>query len=548
MLAHLADLAKGSWRYATGLRGFLSVSLELEAAQNILKQQLQRREETFLRVLERGVYGNPKSPYRRLLVQSGFQYEDVRVLIQDRGLEKTLGQLHEAGVYVTLDEFKGRTSIKRPNFEFAVSARDFDNPLLQVHYEGTTGGSRGGGTRIPIDFDSFANESASLLCSLYASGVAGRPAFLWRPEPPGTMGLRSVLLCAGAGFLPEKWLSPSRVHWNRQGLQGRALMIYTLVVSRLFGRPLPRPRFAGTESEIVAYLADAARQGTPALMLCGPSQWVRICQTAELAGVNIEGTVFYGGGEPYTDGKAAVLHRTGARALSSYGMQEAGSIGLMCGSPFVTDDMHFMSDRLAMLQHPVELSPGIRVNSLLYTTLTTTAPKLMLNVESGDYGVIEERDCGCLWQRLGFTTHIHHVHSYEKLTSDGVMFMGSMLHDLLEQTLPARFGGSPLDYQLVEEEEEGLPRVSLVVSPEVGPLEDRELIETVLRFVGFADWSRRQADQWRQTGTLRIQRRKPYVTRAGKILPLHVLSPTPEPASEALSPYATGQSPRTIGR
>ena len=416
MLGHLTDLAKGSWRYATGLRGFLSVSLDLEAAQNILTHQLQRREETFLRVLEQGVYGNPRSPYRRLLLHSGFQYEDVSGLTRDIGLEKTLARLQEAGVSVTLDEFKGRTSIKRPGLEFAVSERDFDNPFLRVHYEGSTGGSRGGGTRVPIDFDSFVHESASLLCNLHASEVAGRPAFLWRPEPPGTMGLRSVLLCAGAGFLPERWLSPLRLNWNRQGLQGRALMIYTLFVSRLFGRPLPRPRFAGTESEIVRYLADAVRRDTPALMFCGPSQWVRICQAAELEGVSIKGTVFYGGGEPYTDGKAAVLDRAGARALSSYGMQEAGSIGQLCGSPTSSDDMHFMSDRLAMLQHPVELSPGIRVNSLLYTTLTTSAPKLMLNVESGDYGVVEERDCGCLWYRLGFTTHIHHVHSHEKLT------------------------------------------------------------------------------------------------------------------------------------
>ena len=57
---------------------------------------------------------------------------------------------------------------------------------------------------------------------------------------------------------------------------------------------------------------------------------------------------------------------------------------------------------------------------------------------------------------LGFTTHLHTVRSYEKLTSGGVMFMGSMLHELLEETLPARFGGSPLDYQLVEEEEDGV--------------------------------------------------------------------------------------------
>ena len=37
---------------------------------------------------------------------------------------------------------------------------------------------------------------------------------------------------------------------------------------------------------------------------------------------------------------------------------------------------------------------------------------------------------------------------------------------LIEQVLPARFGGTPLDYQLMEQEEEyGLTRVYLVIHP-----------------------------------------------------------------------------------
>lgn len=532
MLSHLNDLIKFSWRYATGLRKFLGTTVDLEAAQEVLGEQILRREETFLSVLERGIYANESSPYRRLLLHAGFQFEDVKEMVAQQGVENALLSLHRSGVYVTLDEFKGRSPVRRAGLEFPVGPRDFDNPLLQVHYSAQTGGSRGGATRVPIDLDSFAYESASLLCNIHASGVANRPVFLWRPEPPATIGFRAVLLCAGAGFLPESWFSPSRVAWNRQGLQARALMIYSLAASRLFGRPLPRPRFVETEREIVNHLARAVREGRPALMLCGPAQWVRICLTAEAAGADISGTVFYGGGEPYTEGKAAILEKAGTRALPSYGMQEAGSIGLLCGDPSGPDDMHFMSDRLALVQRPMEFASGASANALLYTTLSTNAPKLMLNVESGDYADIDERDCGCLWQRLGFTTHIHHVRSYEKLTSESVMFMGSMLHDLLERTLPSRFGGSPLDYQLVEEEEGGLPRVSLVVSPRVGPIDEGAIAEAVLQAIGTEDWSRRQADQWRQAGTLRVRRQEPYGTLAGKILPLHVVTSTKQAASD----------------
>ena len=523
MLTHALDLLKGSWRYTTGLRGFLAVRRNLEEAKGLVTRQLQNREEPFLRVLELGVYGNPRSPYRRLLLHAGFELKNVRTMVHELGLEQTLSRLHDAGVYVTLDEFKGRAPVRRPGLEFAVSDRDFDNPLLNVHYESHTSGSRGGGTRVPIDFDSYSYESADYQCDLYATGIADRQLFMWRAEPPSPMGLRTVLLFIGAGMTPEKWFSPIRVGWNRQGLQGRALMLFTLLASRLFGRPLPRPRHLGQESEMVAYLAEAVRQGRPALVCCEPSRWVRTCAAAKQAGADIRGTAFWGGGEPYTSGKAAVLEEAGAVAAPNYGSHEAGNIGLSCGNPGEPDDMHFLSDRLAVLQRPIELPMGATVDSLFYTTLTTSAPKLMLNAESGDYAVLEERDCGCLWQQMGFTTHIHHVRSYEKLTSEGVMFMGSMLHELLEETLPARFGGGPADYQLVEEEEDGLTRVSIVVSPRVGTVDETAVVEAVIESVGFADWSRRMADTWRQAGTLRVQRREPYSTAAGKILPLHVL-------------------------
>jgi hypothetical protein len=34
------------------------------------------------------------------------------------------------------------------------------------------------------------------------------------------------------------------------------------------------------------------------------------------------------------------------------------------------------------------------------------------------------------------------------------------------------------------------------------------------------------ADTWRESGTLRVQRREPYTTGAFKLLPLHILGTT----------------------
>jgi hypothetical protein len=509
VLNHAQDLVQGSWRYATGLRGFLAATTGLEEARHTLLRRLQTREETFLRVLELGIYANPRSPYRRLLLQ--------------------------AGVYVTLDEFKGRTPVQRPGLEFAVSDRDFDNPLLGAHYEGNTGGSRSGGNRVPLDFDFLAHEAAAFTYHIEAAQAADSPFVVCLAAPPSAQGLSNLFQLARGGRMPERWFSPNAVSWNRQGMQGRALTAFTRAAARVFGHAMPAPAYLprGEVTPVVAHLAESVRQGRPAAVLCVSGQAVRICLAAERSGAGIAGTVFFIGGEPYTPGKAAVLERVGAKGIARYGMTEMGHLSMACGAPLEPDDMHVLSEKVAFLQRPKQLASGQEVQALFYTSLLTCAPKLMLNVDSGDYAVIEQRDCGCAWQDLGYTTHVRGVRSYEKLTSEGVMFMGSMLYELLEETLPARFGGSATDYQLAEGEEDGQQRVSLLISPSVGPVDEAAVQEAVIKSLSFADWSRRMTDTWRAAGTLRIERREPHRTAVGKILPLHVL-PAPPPTESAV--------------
>ncbi len=523
MLTHLNDLVKGGWRYATGLRGFLNETIDIEGAKAIQLRQLQNREETFLQVVERGIYGNPRSPYKRLLEHAGYAFEDVRTMVRSHGIEVTLSNLYDSGVYVTLDEFKGRAPVRRPGLEFPVTAFDFDNPLLTAHYHGTTGGSRSGGTRVDIDFDQLAHEAAGQFFTRHANHLENLPTVISMLGPPSSAGLRGLFMHARMGDMPIKWFSPGKPSWNRQGIQARLMMVYTLLVARLVGRPMPAPKYTPHTADVARFLAEAVQQGRPALVVSIPSDWVRICLSAEELGLDLTGTVFRGGGEPYTEGKAAVLRRLGARALLGYAMQEAGTVAAPCGDPLVADDLHLMKEKLAILQRPLNLDQNLEVQAFFLTGLLTSASKLMLNAETGDYGVMEERDCGCLWSEVGFMTHVHTIRSYEKLTSGSATFLGSMLHEVLEDRLPSRFGGSPLDYQLVEDEEDGVPRVSVVVSPRVGPVDENAVIEAVLEGLSFADWSRRQADLWRQNHTLRVRRREPYATRAGKILPLHVL-------------------------
>src|SRR3954451_1207678 len=95
-------------RYATGLRGFLRTPVTPAGALPEIRRLLATRDQSFLRVLERGVYAVPDSPYRALLLHAGFEHADVAALVADRGLEGALGVLYDAGCRVSLEEFKGR--------------------------------------------------------------------------------------------------------------------------------------------------------------------------------------------------------------------------------------------------------------------------------------------------------------------------------------------------------------------------------------------------------------------------------------------------------
>ena len=114
------------------------------------------------------------------------------------------------------------------------------------------------------------------------------------------------------------------------------------------------------------------------------------------------------------------------------------------------------------------------------------------------------------------------IRSYEKLTSEGVTFLGTELLRLVEEVLPAAFGGAPTDYQLVEAEESGLSRILIVASPRLGPLDETTVVQRVLDTLSQYPGGSVMTQHWRQGDTLRLVRREPYQTASAKILPLHL--------------------------
>lgn len=477
-------------------------------------------------LLEHGVYAHPGSPYLPLLRQAGLELGDVRSLVHEHGVDRALEALRGEGVFVTLEEFKGRVPIRRGELELEVGPEDFDNPLPTGHFRGRSGGSRGAGRAILVDFRRIAYDAGHHGVFLSAFDLLRRPTLVWYPAPPVLTGLLNVLHNVKLGRRVEHWFSQSGLRAARDGPKAALLVAAAWAVGRLRSRPLPFPRHVppGEARRVARWLEAAARRGTPGLVQCTPSSGVRVCVAAREEGLDVSDSFFRFGGEPYTPAKAEANAAAGCRAACNYYMTETGLLGTACGDAAAPDDVHVALDKVAVTRRERRLPGGMLVQALSFTTLHPATTKLMLNVESDDFGVVERRRCGCGIGELGLDLHLHTIRSFEKVTSEGTAFLGGDLVTLVEVVLPARFGGAATDFQLVEAERDGLSRVVVVVSPRVGRVDERAVVDAVLGFLRSQGGSSAvMVDAWIGADTVAVARREPYVTAASKILPLHVL-------------------------
>ncbi len=514
-------------RFALGLRRFLRQRTTVAEAEQHVRQELAQREANFLRLLERGVFGYRGSPYLPLLKLAGCELGDVRAMLQARGLEPTLLALREAGVYVSFEEFKGRQPIVRQGRVIPVRAQDFDNPYLSPAYYVQSGGSTGAGMRVPVDLDHWAATSPMMLLTCAIHGVLNTPTVLWRGALPDPTGFSNALQGARMGNPPRRWFTPLTKNDTRPALKQRLATNTAIRLARLYGSHIPWPEPLRLDQAVVVadWMSQTLRAEGTCLLRAPVSLSLRVALAAAEAGLDLHGATFMGGGEPPTPAKVREITASGARWVPNYAFAEHGVLATGCARPLDGNDLHFMKQNLGLIQYPRQV-PGteIEVPAFHFTSLMPTAPKLLLNVESDDYGVLETRACGCPLEALGLVEHLREVRSFRKLTGEGVTLVGSEMVRILEEVLPSRFGGGPQDYQLLEEEDErGFTRLNLLVHPRVEIPEEGAVIAVVLEALGrgsvAADLARAL---WAQSGTLRVKRQAPIWTARGKLMPLHL--------------------------
>ncbi|MGE0450276.1 MAG: hypothetical protein AB7Q29_11920 [Vicinamibacterales bacterium] len=517
------------FRFATAFNEFLNTTITEGEARERVRRMLAAREENLLRLIRTAVFEHARSPYLALCRNAHVELGDIQNLIARDGLESALDQLARAGVFVTVDEFRGLRPIRRGTFELPVDARDFDNPQARRHLDNQSGGSTGAPRRMAFDLTLAATTAPIEMVFLIDAGLFRRPMAVFRTAPPGIAGFIKTLYQLRMGHFVERWFSEKKLTYGPLGWRHSAFMLYAHLWARVRRKRLPLPAFTPLEDahRVAEWLAQKKAEGTPGVLDVVTSVGVRVARAALDRGLDISGSAFRVGSEPFTEARADVCAAAGVRVFPHYAMSEAGMIAMACASPAVPDEMHLLTHRVAAIQRPHRVADGETVvDAFHYTTLLPSASRVLLNLESGDFGVMRRSTCGCGLCRVGMDTTIHSVRSYEKLTSAGVAFMGTDLYTLVERALPAAFGGGPSDYQVIEEDIEGLPHVSIVVSPRVGPVDHARVVAAVVDFLSSRNAAHRMmAQSLRHGAHLGVIRREPYVTSASKIQPLHVLRP-----------------------
>lgn len=507
------------------LERLLPVRLSLEECEHQIQQRLERREQTFLELAQRAIFHNPKNPYHHLLRDAGIGFEDLKGSAHRSGLDATLKQLRDEGIFLTFEEYKGRQPLVRRGKRYPFSMQDLRIPHHADNFITTsTGGSTGAAIHLPLSLTSALVGASHVAVSYAQWGTEAMKMGLWSSTPLTanlpTLLIRSILnrpLSAWFTMLSDRHATPS---WKDRLLLHTALH---MMARRGFAVPAVQHIPFEQAHRIAEWIA--AQQSCKTWISCNVSSAVRICQAAKDRKLEIHGTCFGMGSEPLTEAKKAEINGAGCVPVAVYNSMEAGRIASICSHPRCADDLHVCTDLVAVItrRRPRPFSEEL-VDAFLITTLRQDRGLFLLNVEFDDFGFLEERACGCSLDRLGFRLHVGNIRSFAKLNTAGTTVPLGDIAWVIEQAMPQAFGGASIDYQLVEEDQGSQTRLTLRISPRVGPLMEAKVLERFFSTVSDIDARYAEfAHLWNASGAVRIARAEPLLTSRGKLMPIRIL-------------------------
>lgn len=493
----------------------------------LVRQTLRDRESNFLDLMRRGVFENPTNPYGQLFRWAGCAYGDLESAVRKDGLEPTLERLRNEGVYLSHDEFKGKVPVRRGSSEFLLDTSRLANPTVTGIIEVSSGGSRSHGTITTrsLEYQLYREAQDRLVLEHYDHGK--RAFIMMSSILPGSGGVRRALNFSRWGLPPAVWFDTG----GRRSWPYETLTRFMLAELRVLGHPVVFPRMLPPNDfrPVAEFIAHRKKNGQASVMNGIVSRAVRVADAALRGGLDIAGTLILAGGEALTDAKRAVIEAAGCEVHARYTISELGPVGVSCRR-MTGNCVHVWRDSVAVIsRRRVAPLSETEVESLLFTTVLPCAATILVNVEMDDAGELGEATCDCPLTHLGLTQQINNIFSYGKLTGQGTSLLAGDILTILERSLPARFGGVPGDYQLVEAEGPNQTEYLLRVSPRVQAPSEAEVRSVFLEEVSRLWSGSLTARRWDTSDGIRVVFAEPFLNFRGKPHPLFLLG-KPSPA------------------
>jgi len=514
---------KHYWDVTRGIRQSLSGPWP-DPEEKIVRDPESVRSKNFLNLAEHSVFQLPDSPYLALFRWAGCSFDDLSHELSREGLDSTLKKLLQSGVYISHREFKEKRLLKRNTLEIPLKPESFLNPLARGWLPLGSGGSSGRQTRVTPNTLHLLERARclALLCQEFSLQDSIHIAL--RPILPGAAGILDTLQLASLGCKVDRWFSPSEA--GTDSLHYRWLTRYIVALEQRYGIAVPYPIYLKSNSfePVAEWIARRIQDGSKVSVGSFISHAVRVAAAAVDAGCNIRDTVFLSGGEALTPQKRRIIESTGAHIFPRYHISEVGTIGLPCRQMNHGNCVHALDDRLSVIADFLEDPDyGLIENVLFFTSISSNAPLLLINVDMGDTGIIDESGCDCRFTAAGFRRRIRDVQSYAKLTSQGMTMENVDLLVLLESALPERFGGIPGDFQLTEIEGPAQTHLILRVHPRLKDIDPELVLDFFMTKVRRLHGGALASRTWAYSRGVSVERTIPQTTSSGKNIPILLL-------------------------